>query len=279
MKLARIGANGAERPFIMDEQNQWRDLHAFVDDINPQILEPQALARLDALDIAPLPILTDSQPRFGSCITGLMKIIAIGLNYADHALETGARLPKEPIIFMKATSAISGANDPIELPRQSTQTDWEVELGVVIGKKAKYIHEEEALDYVAGYCVINDVSERDYQKNRSGQWVKGKSFDSFAPIGPWFVSKDEIADPHNLALKTWVNGVLEQDGHTSDLIFKVPFLIAYLSQFMTLYPGDIIATGTPAGVGVGKDPPQFLKKGDRVALEVEGLGRQDHLVI
>jgi len=277
MKLVRYGNPGAERPGMVDASGAIRDLGAHVTDISGPELTPAVLAGLSALDPEALPKV-EGTPRLGPCVAGVGKFICIGLNYSDHAAEAGLEVPAEPIVFMKATSAITGPTDGIEIPRGSKRTDWEVELGVVIGQRAKYVPESEALDHVLGYCTVNDVSERDFQMNRGGQWVKGKSHDSFGPIGPWLVTADEVADPQSLALWCEVNGKRYQDGSTSRMVFGVAKLISHLSEFMTLEPGDIIATGTPPGVGMGVKPePVYLRPGDRVRLGVEGLGEQDHL--
>jgi 2-keto-4-pentenoate hydratase/2-oxohepta-3-ene-1,7-dioic acid hydratase in catechol pathway len=273
MKLVRYGEAGHEKPGLIDGDGRIRDLSAHVPDIAGAVLEPEGLARLAAIDPASLP-LVEGNPRFGPCVAGTGKFICIGLNYSDHAAETGATVPPEPIIFMKATSAICGPNDDVEIPRNSLKTDWEVELGVVIGKKAKYVSEAEAMDHVAGYCLINDVSERAFQAERSGQWTKGKSADTFGPIGPWLATRDEIADPQNLKMWLEVNGHRYQNGSTATMVYGVRFLVAYLSQFMSLHPGDIISTGTPPGVGLGQKPTVFLKAGDVIELGIEGLGTQ-----
>jgi 2-keto-4-pentenoate hydratase/2-oxohepta-3-ene-1,7-dioic acid hydratase in catechol pathway len=250
-----------------------RDLSAEIDDIGGANLDPKILKKLARLDPASLPAVRGN-PRFGPCVAGTGKFICIGLNYFDHAAETGATVPPEPIIFMKATSAIVGPDDDVIIPRGSAKTDWEVELGVVIGKTAKYVAEDEAHDYVAGYCVAHDVSERAFQAERQGQWTKGKSCDTFGPIGPWLVTRDEIADPQNLKIWLTVNGKTMQDGSTKTMVYGVKHLVSYLSQFMSLHPGDIISTGTPPGVGLGMKPPRFLKDGDVVELGIEGLGTQ-----
>ena len=273
MKLVRYGEPGREKPGLIDGNGRIRDLSAHVADIAGAVLEPEGLAKLAAIDPASLP-LVEGDPRFGPCVAGTGKFICIGLNYSDHAAETGATVPPEPIIFMKATSAITGPNDPVEIPRGSEKTDWEVELGVVIGKKAKYVSEAEAMDHVAGYCLINDVSERAFQAERSGQWTKGKSADTFGPIGPWLATRDEIADPQNLKMWLEVNGHRYQNGSTATMVYGVRYLVAYLSQFMSLHPGDIISTGTPPGVGLGQKPNVFLKAGDVIELGIEGLGTQ-----
>lgn len=271
MKLTRYGEAGAEKPGIFDNDGNLRDLSGKVGDINPALLAD--LSVLDGLDVASLPKV-DGNPRLGACVTGTGKFICIGLNYSDHAAETGATVPSEPIIFMKASSAIVGPNDDIVIPRGSEKTDWEVELGVVIGKPAKYVSEADALDHVAGYCVTNDVSERAFQAEREGQWTKGKSCDTFGPIGPFMATSDEVSDPQNLAMWLDVNGHRYQDGSTKTMVYGVAFLVSYLSQFMTLQPGDVISTGTPPGVGLGQNPQIFLKPGDVVELGIEGLGEQ-----
>lgn len=278
MKLVRFGPKGGEKPGILDRDGQVRDLSGVVADIAPATLAPAELDRLRDIDPASLPVAPEGA-RLGSCLSGIGKILCIGLNYRMHARETQSAVPAEPMLFMKAVSALNGPYDDVPIPRTSTQTDWEVELGVVIGRPAKYVSEGQALAHVAGYCIIDDVSERDFQKNRAGQFTKGKSCDGFAPIGPWLVTADEIADPQGLALETRVNGKVRQDGRTSDMIFGVAHLISYLSQFMTLHTGDVIATGTPDGVGAGMMPPQFLKAGDVVEMSVTGLGHQRSLFV
>lgn len=276
MKLLRYGEPGRERPGILDAEGQIRDLGGIVDDINPALLG--APERLAGIDVETLP-LVEGAPRLGPCVSGTGKFMCIGLNFADHAEESGLAVPSEPLLFMKASSAICGPNDPIIIPRGSVKTDWEVELGVVIGKPAKYVSEAEALKHVAGYCVINDVSERAYQAERQGQWTKGKSCDNFGPIGPWLVTPDEIDDPQALDMWLEVNGERLQNGSTRTMVYGVAHLVSYLSQFMTLYPGDIISTGTPPGVGLGFNPPRYLKPGDRVALGIEGLGSQHQVCV
>lgn len=273
MKLLRYGAPGAEKPAMLDANGQIRDLSGHVSDIGGKDIDPAALAALAKIDPASLPLVTGT-PRIGACVTGTGKFICIGLNYADHAAESGMAVPPEPVIFMKATSAIVGPNDDLLIPRGSEKTDWEVELGVVIGKTAKYVSEADALDYVAGYCTVHDVSERAFQIERSGQWTKGKSCDTFGPIGPWLVTKDEVADPQNVNLWLKVNGETVQNGSTKTMVYGAAFLVSYLSQFMSLHPGDIISTGTPPGVGMGMKPPRYLKAGDVVELGIEGLGSQ-----
>lgn len=273
MKLLRYGPDGQEKPGLLDSNGSIRDLSGAVADIDSATLGNGLLATLAGTDVESLPVVS-GEPRFGPCVGNVGKFICIGLNYSDHAAETGAELPEEPIIFMKATSAITGPNDPIYIPRTSEKTDWEVELGVVIGKDCKYVSEADALDYVAGYCVINDVSERAFQTERSGQWVKGKSADSFGPIGPYLVTSDEVADPQNLDMWLTVNGETRQNGSTKTMAFTVAQVVSHLSQFMSLQPGDVISTGTPPGVGMGMNPPTYLKKGDVVELGIEGLGSQ-----
>lgn len=279
MKFLRYGAKGSEKPGLIDGDGNIRDLSGLISDVTGAAISPSSLTTLSNVDPQSLPLVSGS-PRIGAAIGGVGKFICIGLNYSDHAAETGKDVPPEPVVFMKATSAISGPNDEIEIPRGSVKSDWEVELGVVIGSRAKYVTEAEALDYVAGYCTINDGSERAFQSERQGQWTKGKSHDTFGPIGPWLVTKDAVPDPHALRLWCEVDGVRYQDGSTSTMVYRVPYLVAYLSQFMTLEPGDVIATGTPPGVGLGIKPtPVFLRAGQRVTLEVEGLGRQNHMTI
>ena len=278
MKLLRYGEKGAEKPGLLDAAGQIRDLSGHLTDIAGPALHPEALARLASLETNNLPQVTGN-PRIGPCVGQVGKFVCIGLNYSDHAAEGGMKVPPEPVIFMKATSAICGPHDPIELPRGSVATDWEIELGLVIGKPAKYVEEAEALDYLAGYCTINDVSERDFQARRSGQWTKGKSADSFGPIGPWLVTAEEIGDPQTLRLSLSVNGEICQDGTTANMVYGAAFLISYVSQFMSLQPGDIISTGTPAGVGMGRTPPRYLQPGDLVEAEVEKLGRQCQQVV
>ncbi|MEA3533861.1 fumarylacetoacetate hydrolase family protein [Rhizobium sp. CC-YZS058] len=273
MKLVRYGAAGAEKPGLVDRNGVIRDLSAHVSDIAGAAINPQALETLAAVDPESLP-LVDGDPRLGPCVAGTGKFICIGLNYSDHAAETGATVPSEPIIFMKATSAISGPNDDLIIPRGSEKTDWEVELGIVIGRTAKYVSEADALDYVAGYCTIHDVSERAFQIERQGQWTKGKSCDTFGPTGPWLVTKDEVPDPQNLSMWLKVNGETMQDGSTKTMVYGVAHLVSYLSQFMSLQPGDIISTGTPPGVGMGMKPPRYLKPGDVIELGIDGLGTQ-----
>lgn len=278
MKLVRYGAPGAEKPGLIDEGGTLRDLSAHVSDITGAMLSDAGLDRLRALDVAMLPEVT-GDPRFGPCVGGIGKMMCIGLNYSDHAAETGSKIPEHPILFMKATSAIVGPDDTVVMPRGSQATDWEIELGVVIGTTAKYVSEAEALDHVAGYCIVNDVSERDFQNKLTGQWTKGKSCDSFAPVGPWLVTPDAVADPQDLDLSLTLNGTLMQAGNTGRMIFGVAHVISYLSQMMSLQPGDIIATGTPPGVGMGMSPPRYLMDGDVMELSVAGLGRQRQRVV
>jgi 2-keto-4-pentenoate hydratase/2-oxohepta-3-ene-1,7-dioic acid hydratase in catechol pathway len=278
MKLLRYGPRGQERPGLLDGAGRIRSLAGLFDDIAGSTLSRASLEQLRRLDVSSLP-LVEGNVRLGACIGRVGKIMCIGLNYADHAAETGAKLPAEPVLFMKATSAINGPFDEIRIPRGSTQTDWEAELGVVIGEPAKYVSEEAALDYVAGYCVSHDVSERQFQKERGGQWTKGKSCDTFGPIGPWLVTKDEVPDPQKLRLWLDVDDERRQDGSTGNMIFGVKKLVSYLSQFMTLHPGDIISTGTPSGVGMGRNPPVFLRAGQTVKLSVEGLGEQQQRIV
>jgi 2-keto-4-pentenoate hydratase/2-oxohepta-3-ene-1,7-dioic acid hydratase in catechol pathway len=273
MKLLRHGLPGAEKPGILDADGALRDLSGVVADIAGDVLSDAGLDQIRAIDPARLP-LVEPDTRIGPCVGGTGKVICIGLNYSDHAAETGSKVPAEPIVFMKATSAICGPDDDVIIPRGSEKTDWEVELGVVIGTRAKYVSEADALDHVAGYCVVNDVSERAFQTERHGQWTKGKSCDTFGPVGPWLVTRDEIADPQALRLWLSVNDTMRQDGTTATMVFGVAHLVSYLSGFMTLLPGDIISTGTPPGVGMGMKPPQYLRPGDRMELGVEGLGTQ-----
>ncbi len=273
MKLLRYGEPGAEKPGMLDAGGRIRDLSGVIGDIDGKAIAPASLQKLAALDPASLP-LVDGEPRLGPCIAGVGKFVCIGLNYADHAAESKLDLPKEPVVFLKANSAICGPNDTVLIPRGSEKTDWEVELGVIIGTGGKYIAEEEALSHVAGYCVINDVSERAFQIERGGTWDKGKGADTFGPVGPWLVTADEVADPQ--ALKLWldVDGKRYQDGTTANMVFGVAHLISYLSRFMSLAPGDIISTGTPAGVGMGQKPPVYLRAGQVMELGIEGLGTQ-----
>ncbi|EBA18446.1 5-carboxymethyl-2-hydroxymuconate delta-isomerase [Roseobacter sp. SK209-2-6] len=278
MKLLRYGALGAEKPGMLDQEGNIRCLSDVIGDLAGDMLSDESLAKLRELDPSSLPLVAD-EPRLGACVGQVGKFICIGLNYADHAAEAGMELPEEPVIFFKATSAICGPNDDVEIPRTSVKSDWEVELGVVIGKHTKYVTKEEALDHVAGYCVVNDLSERDFQLHRSGQWVKGKSCDTFGPIGPWLVTRDEVADPQNLEMYLEVNGHRYQDGSTRTMHFDVATVISHLSQFMSLQPGDVISTGTPPGVGMGQKPETYLKPGDKMELGIEGLGVQTQSVV
>lgn len=278
MKLLRYGSARQERPGLLDSEGRVRDLSTLIHDLDGHALTPESLQRLAVLDVNGLPLVQDPG-RIGPCVANVGKFIGIGLNYADHAAEAGVKVPSEPVIFMKATSAISGPYDPVIKPRNSTKLDWEVELGIVIGKHTSYVSEAEAIDHIAGYCVINDVSERTFQLERGGQWDKGKGCDTFGPIGPWLVTKDEVPDPLNLRLWLKVNGKTYQNGSTSSMVFGPAFLVHYLSQFMSLQPGDIIATGTPAGVGLGQQPPLYLQPGDVMELGIDGLGTQQQTVI
>ncbi|WP_420995235.1 fumarylacetoacetate hydrolase family protein [Cupriavidus sp. 30B13] len=277
MKLVRVGKPGAERPGLIDAEGRVRDLSGAVDGLGPQQLSAEALAKLAALDPATLPVVQGE--RFGVPWTGIGKIVAIGLNYADHAAEAGMPLPAEPIVFLKANSSLNGPDDAVMLPRGSVKTDWEVELGVVIGKTARDVSREEALSHVAGYCVVNDVSEREFQIERGGTWDKGKGCDTFCPVGPWLVTRDEVADPQALGLWLEVNGERVQKGSTATMVFDVATLVSYVSRFMTLHPGDLICTGTPPGVGMGFKPPRYLKAGDRMRLGIDGLGEQAQSVV
>jgi 2-keto-4-pentenoate hydratase/2-oxohepta-3-ene-1,7-dioic acid hydratase in catechol pathway len=278
MKLLRYGPKGREKPGLLDSEGRIRDLSSVVADIGGALLSDEVIARIRAAKPSTLPVV-DGNPRLGACVGGVGKFICIGLNYSDHAAEAGLQVPSEPVLFMKATSSISGPNDDIEIPRKSVKTDWEVELGVVIGKPAKYIDEKQALAHVAGYCTINDVSEREFQIERCGQWVKGKSADSFGPIGPWLVTRDEVPDPQRLDLWLEVNGHRYQNGNTRTMVFTVANIVSYVSQFMSLHPGDVISTGTPPGVGLGLKPPTYLKAGDVVELGIAGLGTQKQLCV
>ncbi len=273
MKLLRYGKPGQEKPGIIDKDGRIRDLSGHVADIGGAAISPASLKKIAKLKLEELP-LVKGNPRLGPCVSGTGKFICIGLNYADHAAESGMAVPPEPVIFMKATSAITGPNDEVEIPRNSVKSDWEVELGVIIGKTGKYVSEDDAMDHVAGYCVINDLSERAFQIEHSGQWTKGKSADTFGPIGPWLVTKDEVKDPQTLGMWLEVNGKRFQDGSTRTMVYGVKFLVSYLSRFMSLQPGDIISTGTPPGVGMGQKPQIFLKAGDVMELGIDGLGRQ-----
>lgn len=273
MKLLRCGPQGQEKPAILDHEGNVRDLSGHVYDFTGDSVSLEALAKIAEIDTATLPFIANPE-RIGSCLASVPNFYCIGLNYAKHAAETGAELPKEPIIFSKATSSLSGPYDPVIIPHNSVKTDWEVELGVVIGREALYVREASALSYVAGYCTINDVSEREFQIEKGGQWIKGKSAPTFGPTGPWLVTADEISDPQNLGLTLSLNGDIVQDSSTDDMIFGVAKIISYMSRFMKLVPGDIIATGTPSGVGMGMKPQRFLKPGDVMEIEVIGLGAQ-----
>lgn len=278
MKLLRYGPKGQEKPGLVDAEGQIRDLSQHVPDIAGDVLSPAGLAAIAALDIASLPAVEGS-PRIGPCVGRVGKFLCIGLNFADHARETGKEPPSEPVVFAKAVSAICGPNDDVEIPRGSDRTDWEVEMGVVIGSRAKYISEAEAMDHIAGFCLINDLSERRFQSERGGQWTKGKSHDTFGPIGPWLVTRDEIADVQDLDMWLDVDGERRQTGNTSTMIFGVAELVSYLSQFMTLEPGDVISSGTPPGVGLGMKPPTFLREGQVVRLGISGLGEQRQTMV
>jgi 2-keto-4-pentenoate hydratase/2-oxohepta-3-ene-1,7-dioic acid hydratase in catechol pathway len=274
MKLVRFGPTGAEKPGLLDAAGQLRNLSGHIADITGATLGDASIAKLQSLDPTSLPLVTNGQ-RIGPCVGNIGKFLCIGLNYSDHAAETGAKIPEHPILFFKANSAIVGAYDDVVMPRGSEQTDWEVELGVVIGKTTKYVSKEDALGHVAGYCIVNDVSERHFQANLTGQWTKGKSCDTFGPTGPWLVTRDEVEDPQNLNMSLDVNGKRMQTGNTATMIFTVAEIIEHLSQLFTLHPGDVITTGTPPGVGLGIKPtPVFLKKGDVMELSIEGLGQQ-----
>jgi len=277
MKLARYGLPGCERPALVDGDGRLRDLSEHVPDIAGRNLSPEALRRLAAIDPGSLP-LVEGDPRIGPCVGSVGKFLCIGLNYSDHAAETGATVPPEPVLFTKATSAIVGPHDTVRIPRGSRKTDWEVELGIVIGAAAKYVEESDAPAHIAGYCVINDISEREFQLERHGTWDKGKGCDTFGPIGPWLVTPDEVGDPSNLSMWLEVNGHRYQDGSTATMVYKPAFLVSYISQFMSLQPGDVISTGTPPGVGMGQKPPLFLKPGDVMRLGVEKLGEQQQQV-
>ncbi len=278
MKLLRYGAPGQEKPGFLDAQGQIRDLSAIVPDLTGETISPEALARLRAVDPTNLPVV-QGNPRLGPCVGRVGKFICIGLNYSDHAAESGMKVPAEPVVFMKATSSICGPNDDIVIPRGATKTDWEVELGVIIGKPAKYVDQADAMSHVAGYCVVNDLSERAFQLEGTGQWVKGKSADTFGPIGPWLVTADEVPNPQTLKMWLEIDGHRFQNGSTHTMVFGVRFLISYLTRFMSLQPGDVITTGTPPGVGLGQKPPLYLKPGNRMRLGIDGLGEQNQRVI
>jgi ureidoglycolate lyase len=273
MKLLRVGAKGLEKPAILHTDGTYRDLSGIIPELRGLVLTPEGLSRIRAVDPASLPIL-DRNQRIGPCVDRVGKFICVGLNYADHAAESNMQVPPEPVLFMKATSAIIGPNDDVIVPKNSTKCDWEVELGIVIGKEARYVDEADAFEHVAGYCVVNDLSERAFQQERSGQWTKGKSADTFGPIGPWLVTPDEIPDPQNLSMYLEVDGKRYQNGSTKTMVYGVKFLVSYISQFMSLQPGDIISTGTPPGVGQGQKPQVFLHGGETLHLGIDGLGEQ-----
>ena len=278
MKLIRHGPPGAEKPGLVDVDGQLRDLSGHVRDVTGSVLDDRSLDRLRDVDPQSLPLVARDS-RLGPCVGEVGKVVCVGLNYSDHAAETGAPTPKEPILFFKATSAIIGPNDSVMIPRDSLRTDWEVELGIVIGSEVRYVEEADALSHVAGYCVVNDVSERDFQTKRGGQWVKGKSADTFCPLGPWLVTRDEVPDPQGLDMWLDVNGERRQDSSTSNMIFSAAFLVSYISRFMSMQAGDVIATGTPAGVGVGRNPQVWLAAGQTMRLGIQGLGEQRQLVV
>ena len=278
MKLLRVGQKGSEKPAIMDKNGKIRDISSHIKDLNPDFLNFETFAKLQNADLSSLPELSSNE-RIGSCITSPRKFIAIGLNYSDHAAEVGADIPKEPIVFMKATSCIVGPNDDVEIVSGSKKLDWEVELGIVIGKHAKHISEKQSQDHILGYCLVNDVSEREWQIEKKGQWVKGKSHDTFGPIGPYLVTKDEISNANSLNMSLDVNGVRMQTGNTNTMIFNVDVIVSYLSKFMSLHPGDIITTGTPPGVGMGMKPQKFLKPNDKLRLSIDNLGEQNSKVV
>ncbi len=278
MKLLRYGPKGKEKPGIVDKDGKIRSLHKVIDDLDGAAITPAGLAKLKKLDLAKLP-LVKGKPRIGACVANPQKFIAIGLNYSDHAAESGMTVPPEPIVFTKQVSCVCGPNDTITIPPKSEKSDWEVELGVIVGRKAKNIKEADALKHVAGYCTINDLSERGFQTERHGQWTKGKSYDTFGPIGPYLVTRDEVKDPQNLHMWLELNGKRVQDGNTKTMVYGVAYLVAYLSQFFTLHPGDIITTGTPPGVGMGMKPPVYLKPGDKMVICIEGLGTQRQKVV
>lgn len=278
MKLLRYGPSGHEKPALLPADGRVHDLSGVIADLAGHFLHPESIEKLPLVDVSRLPVV-EGRPRIGPCVGSVGKFICIGLNYSDHAKEAGMALPVEPVIFMKATSSICGPDDDIVIPRDSKKTDWEVELGVVIGKPGKYVKEKDALSHVAGYCVINDISERAFQMEGTGQWVKGKSADTFGPIGPWLVTSDEIPDPQNLEMWLEVNGHRYQNGSTCTMVFGVRYLISYVSRFMSLQPGDIISTGTPPGVGFGQKPPVYLHPGDRMRLGIRGLGEQNQKVV
>jgi len=278
MKLLRVGKKGNEKPGVLDKDGKIRDISSYINDLNPDHLNFETISKLQNADLSSLPELSASD-RIGSCITKPGKFVAIGLNYSDHAAETGADVPSEPIVFMKAISSINGPNDDVEIVSGSKKLDWEVELGIIIGKETKHISENQTQDHILGYCLVNDISEREWQIEKMGQWVKGKSHDTYGPIGPYFVTKDEIADVNNLKMSLDVNGKRMQTGNTSTMIFNVDVIVSYLSKYMSLQAGDIITTGTPPGVGMGMKPQQFLKAGDTMKLSIENLGEQNSKVV
>jgi 2-keto-4-pentenoate hydratase/2-oxohepta-3-ene-1,7-dioic acid hydratase in catechol pathway len=278
MKLLRYGPKGKEKPGLLDDEGRIRDLSSLIDDITGETISPKSLARIKKAKTASLPLVR-GKPRIGACIANPQKFIAIGLNYSDHAAESGLQVPPEPVVFTKQVSCLSGPFDDVTIPPKSKKSDWEVELGVIIGTKAKNIVKRDALKYVAGYCTINDLSEREFQAERAGQWTKGKSYDTFGPVGPWLVTPDEVPDPQKLGMWLELNGKRVQNGSTATMVFGVAHIVAYLSQFFTLLPGDIITTGTPPGVGMGMKPQRFLKPGDVMRLAVEGLGEQQQKVV
>jgi ureidoglycolate lyase len=278
MKLLRYGPKGKEKPGLLDKDGGIRDLSKIIPDITGETISPKGLAKLARLDPAKLPLVRGN-PRIGACIANPQKFIAIGLNYSDHAAESGLQVPKEPVVFTKQVSCLSGPYDDVTIPPKSKKSDWEVELGVIIGTRAKNIAKKDAAKHIAGYCTVNDLSEREFQAERSGQWTKGKSYDTFGPVGPWLVTSDEIRDPQKLDMWLELNGKRVQNGSTSTMVFGVHHIVAYLSQFFTLMPGDIITTGTPPGVGMGMKPPRYLKPGDRMRLEIAGLGMQEQKVV
>ena len=278
MKLLRVGTKGNEKPAVLDKDGKIRDISSHISDLNPENLNFASITKLQSADLSSLPELSSSE-RVGSCVTKPGKFVAIGLNYSDHAAETGAEVPSEPIMFMKATSCIAGPNDDVEIVSGSKKLDWEVELGIVIGKETKHISEDKAQDHILGYCLVNDVSEREWQIEKMGQWVKGKSGDTFGPTGPYLVTKDEIPNVNNLKLSLDVNGKNMQSGNTKNMIFKTHFILSYLSRFMSLQPGDIITTGTPAGVGMGMNPKVFLKVGDKIKISIDNLGEQNSEIV
>ncbi len=278
MKLLRYGPIGKEKPGILDAEGKIRDLSSIISELDGNAISPKSLAKLAKLKVEKLP-LVKGKPRIGACIANPQKFIAIGLNYSDHAAESGLKVPPEPIVFTKHVSCLSGPNDTVTIPPKSKKSDWEVELGVIIGTRAKNIKKKDALKHVAGYCTINDLSEREFQIERSGQWTKGKSYDTFGPVGPWLVTADEVKDPQNLHLWLELNGKRVQDGNTKTMVYGVAYIVAYLSEFFTLMPGDIITTGTPPGVGMGMKPPRYLKPGDKMRVGIDGLGEQEQVVV